>query len=53
MPGADSMWDRAIPTFGGGEPRHFAGIKTFLKAPYFENVREFGRCDSDIDDGCA
>jgi agmatinase len=53
MPDADSMGDRAIPTIGGGEPPHFAGIKTFLKAPYFENVREVGRYDTAIDDGCA
>jgi agmatinase len=39
LPGAESLTDRTIPTFARGELPHFAGINTFLKAPYVENVR--------------
>src|ERR1700733_11493094 len=42
IPGADSIVDRTIPTFSRGELPHYAGINTFLKAPYVEDVR---RCD--------
>jgi agmatinase len=45
LPGADSIVDRSIPTFSRGELPHFAGINTFLKAPYVEDVRECGRYD--------
>lgn len=45
---ADSIEDRTIPTFSRGELPHFAGINTFLKAPYAENVREVGRYDAAI-----
>ena len=45
LPGADSIVDRTIPTFSRGELPHFAGINTFLKAPYVEDVRECGRYD--------
>ena len=45
LPGADSIVDRAIPTFSRGELPHYAGINTFLKAPYCEDVRECGRYD--------
>jgi hypothetical protein len=38
LPGADSIKDRTIPTFSRGELPHFAGINTFLKAPYVEDV---------------
>src|SRR6476620_6890313 len=38
LPGADSINDKSIPTFARGELPHFAGINTFLKAPYVENV---------------
>jgi agmatinase len=48
LPGADSLTDRSIPTFARGELPHFAGINTFLKAPYVENVREVGRYDAAI-----
>jgi agmatinase len=34
LQGADSIVDRRIPTFSRGELPHFAGINTFLKAPY-------------------
>ncbi len=42
LPGADSLTDRDIPTFARGELPHFAGINTFMKAPYVENVRDVG-----------
>ncbi len=48
LPGADSIEDRTIPTFARGELPHFAGINTFLKAPYVENVREVGRYDAAV-----
>lgn len=40
LQGADSIVDRSIPTFSRGELPHFAGINTFLKAPYVEDVRK-------------
>ena len=36
LPGAESITDRNIPTFARGELPHFAGINTFMKAPYTE-----------------
>jgi agmatinase len=45
LPGADSIVDRRIPTFSRGELPHFAGINTFLKAPYVEDVRLAGNYD--------
>lgn len=42
---AESIVDRSIPTFSRGELPHFAGINTFLKAPYVEDVREVGNYD--------
>src|SRR4030088_3837653 len=45
LPGADSIVDRTIPTFSRGELPHFAGINTFLKAPYLEDVRRCGEYD--------
>ncbi len=42
---AESIRDRTIPTFSRGELPHFAGINTFLKAPYVENVHEVGNYD--------
>ncbi len=46
LPGAASIVDRTIPTFSRGELPHFAGINTFLKTPYVEDV---GRCgDYDV-----
>src|SRR5439155_24364738 len=45
LPGADSIVDRRIPTFSRGELPHFAGINTFLKAPYVEDVRTCGAYD--------
>lgn len=45
LPGADSIVDRRIPTFSRGELPHFAGINTFLKAPYVEDVHLCGEYD--------
>ena len=45
LPGADSIVDRRIPTFSRGELPHFAGINTFMKAPYLEDVRRCGEYD--------
>ncbi len=45
LPAADSIVDRRIPTFSRGELPHFAGINTFLKAPYVEDVRTCGSYD--------
>jgi agmatinase len=45
LPGADSIVDRTIPTFSRGELPHYAGIKTFLKQPYLEDVRQCGDYD--------
>jgi len=36
LPGAESIEDRSISTFARGELPHYAGINTFLKAPYVE-----------------
>ena len=33
---AESIVDRNISTFSRGELPHFAGINTFMKAPYLE-----------------
>jgi agmatinase len=48
LPGAESLTDRTIPTFARGELPHFAGINTFLKAPYVENVRDVGKYDAAV-----
>jgi len=45
LPAADSIKDRRIPTFSRGELPHYAGINTFLKAPYLEDVRRCGEYD--------
>lgn len=42
---AESIRDRSIPTFSRGELPHFAGINTFLKAPYLEDIRKVGEYD--------
>ncbi|MFN9173513.1 MAG: agmatinase [Synechocystis sp.] len=42
---AASIKDRTIPTFSRGELPHYAGINTFLKAPYLEDVRKVGEYD--------
>ena len=45
LPGADSIVDKTIPTFSRGELPHYAGINTFLKAPYVEDVHKCGEYD--------
>ena len=47
-PGRDCLTDKTIPTFARGELPHFAGINTFLKAPYVENVRDVSRYDAAV-----
>ena len=42
---ADSIVDRNISTFSRGELPHFAGINTFMKAPYLEDVNQVGNYD--------
>lgn len=45
---ADSIGDRTISCFSRGELPHWAGINTFLKLPYLENVHEVGDYDAAI-----
>jgi agmatinase len=42
---APSIKDRTISLFSRGELPHFAGINTFLKAPFLEDVRKVGEYD--------
>ncbi|MEM6452242.1 MAG: agmatinase family protein [Cyanobacteria bacterium P01_D01_bin.105] len=42
---AQSIRDRTISTFSRGELPHYAGINTFMKAPYVEDVRLVGDYD--------
>jgi hypothetical protein len=42
LQGASSINDKTIPTFSRGELPHFAGINTFMKAPFVEDVRNVG-----------
>ena len=42
---AESIKDRTISTFSRGELPHYAGINTFLKAPYLEDVTQVGNYD--------
>ena len=42
---AESIVDRNISTFSRGELPHFAGINTFMKAPYLEDVNQVGKYD--------
>ena len=48
LPGADSIQDRSIPTFARGELPHYAGINTFMKAPYCEDIKGVGKYDAAI-----
>ena len=48
LPGAPSIEDRMISTFARHELPHFAGINTFLKAPYIEDVRQVGNYDAAV-----
>ncbi len=45
---APSIGDRSISTFARGELPHFAGINTFLKAPYVEDVHKAGGYDAAV-----
>lgn len=45
---APSIEDRTISTFSRGELPHFAGINTFLKAPYVEDVHKAGNYDAAV-----
>ncbi|QNI99945.1 agmatinase protein family [Synechococcus sp. A15-62] len=42
---AESIVDRNISTFSRGELPHFAGINTFMKGPYLEDVNQVGNYD--------
>jgi agmatinase len=42
---AHSNVDRNISTFSRGELPHYAGINTFMKAPYLEDVNRVGEFD--------
>ena len=42
---APSVQDRTISTFSRGQQPAFAGINTFLKAPYCENIRDVSKYD--------
>ena len=48
LTGADSIEDKSIPTFARGELPHYAGINTFLKAPYAEDVLEVAHYDATV-----
>ena len=45
LPGADSIEDETISTFARTELPHFAGINTFMRFPFMEDVRGIGDCD--------
>lgn len=45
LQGAKSINDKTIPTFSRGELPHFAGINTFMKAPYCEDISMVGNYD--------
>ena len=42
---APSVQDRTISLFSRGQQPAFAGINTFIKAPYCENIRDVGKYD--------
>jgi hypothetical protein len=48
LTGADTIEDKSIPTFARGELPHYAGINTFLKAPYAEDVLEVANYDATV-----
>jgi agmatinase len=58
LPGTSKIEDKTIPTFSRGELPHFAGINTFLKAPYIEDAKQVGAYDVAVvgvpfDGGCT
>ncbi len=48
LTGSDSLTDKSIPTFARGELPHYAGINTFLKAPYIEDATLVGNYDAAV-----
>jgi agmatinase len=48
LTGSDSLGDKSIPTFARGELPHYAGINTFLKAPYVEDATLVGNYDAAV-----
>ena len=48
LTGSDSLTDKSIPTFARGELPHYAGINTFLKAPYIEDATQVGNFDAAV-----
>ena len=48
LTGSASIDDKSIPTFARGELPHYAGINTFLKAPYSEDVLEVAYYDATV-----
>ena len=48
LTGSDCLEDKSIPTFARGELPHYAGINTFLKAPYIEDVTQVGAYDAAV-----
>ncbi|CAM9317964.1 unnamed protein product, partial [Sphacelaria rigidula] len=48
LPAASSVVDRTIPTFSRGELPHFAGINTFMKAPFLDDIRDVGGYDAAV-----
>jgi agmatinase len=60
LPGSSVLEDKTIPTFARGELPHFAGINTFLKAPYIEDATKLAKLKYDatvvgvpFDGGCT
>lgn len=45
---AESIGDRTISCFSRGELPHYAGINTFLKMPYVEDVNQVGDYDAAV-----
>ncbi|CAM9153080.1 unnamed protein product [Phaeothamnion confervicola] len=48
LPGASSIEDRTIPTFSRGELPHFAGINTFMKAPFIDDIHDVANFDAAV-----
>src|SRR5260221_7978349 len=46
LEGAGSIVDRTISCFSRGHQPAFAGINTFMKAPYCEDVRAVGKFEA-------
>src|SRR6476646_9541666 len=45
---SEQVIDRTISLFSRGHQPAFAGINTFMKAPYFEDVRKVKTFDADF-----